>query len=266
MRRAVLSLICVAVATISIGTVSAGAAGVRAEKVPASVRSALEGRWAHFDAVAYEDGILKTLIVSFGFEDLAVKHGRLVDHTTFCTALQRTNQPIETAISDAATQAIRPPVTPLQVDRVDGTVRVHRSATPTPVGIRLADPANQALPTDPNDPRIVDDDGDGKPGITVTIAAGPLQGEIYLARREIFAWDATLTRPGRLVGTVTDTSEQLLIGASNPLFATAASHWVQVTDRTKSPIVLRKVDRSWDCARLKAERERLFGPAPVVDW
>ncbi|MGD0045277.1 MAG: hypothetical protein ABSE84_33575, partial [Isosphaeraceae bacterium] len=35
------------------------------------------------------------------------------------------------------------------------------------VGARLANPACDALPTDPNDPRLVDDDNDGLPGITI---------------------------------------------------------------------------------------------------
>ena len=155
----------------------------------------------------------------------------------------------------------------MRVDRVDGRLRVRRPPTPTPVGIRLADPATDVLPNDPTDPRIVDDDGDGRPGITVDITVGTgLRGQIYLARREIFAWTATQTGPDRLEGTVTDTSEQLLVGASDPLFATSAAQWAQIDDRTKSPIVLVRVGRNWDCARLAADRDRLFPPTPVVDW
>lgn len=248
----------VAVAGLTAGRVS-GAAGTPG--------ASLVGRWAHYDAVAYQDTTLKTLIISYGFNDFSERRGRVVDHPSFCFAEQRTNQPITTTISDAATQAIRPPSTPVRVDRVDGRLRVRRPPTPTPVGIRLADPANDALPTDPAGADLVDADGDGKPGITVDISVGTgLRGQIYLARREIFAWEATLTRPDRLDGTVTDTSEQLLIGATDPVFAGAAADWVQVADPAKSPIVLVRVGRNWDCARLAAERDRLFPPPPVVDW
>jgi hypothetical protein len=227
----------------------------------------LLGRWAHYDVVAYQDGILKTLIISYGFNDFTEVDGQIVDAAQFCFSEQRSDQPIEISLSDAATQAIKPPPTPVAVDEVDGVLRVRRAATPTPVGIRLEDPANDALPTDPNDPRIVDDDGDGKPGITVRIrVTDDVTGEVYLARREIFAWEAFLVEPDRLTGTVTDSSEQLVLGASDPIFAGSGGGWIQHPDLAKSPIVLARVDPSWDCDRLKAERDRLFPPTPDVDW
>ncbi|MEZ5297967.1 MAG: hypothetical protein R2697_17350 [Ilumatobacteraceae bacterium] len=85
------------------------------------------------------------------------------------------------------------------------------------------------------------------------------------SRREIFAYQAYLTDPDTLRGTVTDDSEQLVIGASDPIFETATA-WVQYPDLTKSPIILRRVDASWDCDRLAAERATLFPPTPEVDW
>jgi hypothetical protein len=227
----------------------------------------LLGRWAHYDVVAYEDGLLKTLIISYGFNDFTDVDGRIVDQASFCFSEQRTDQPIETSLSDAATQAIKPPSTPIEVDEVDGTLRIRRAATPTPVGIRLDDPANESLPTDPGDPRIVDDDGDGKPGLTVTIkVTDDLTGELYIARREIFAYEAFLAEPDVLTGTVTDDSEQLVIGASDPIFATSDANWRQHPDLTKSPIILKRVDPDWDCERLAAERDALFPPTPDVDW
>lgn len=128
-------------------------------------------------------------------------------------------------------------------------LRIRRAATPTPVGIRLDDPANESLPTDPNDPRIVDDDGDGQPGITVSIkVSDDLSGELYIARREIFAYEVRLVEPDLLQGQVTDDSEQLVIGASDPIFATSDANWGQLPDLDKSPIILQRVDADWDCA------------------
>ena len=227
----------------------------------------LVGRWAHYDVVAYEDDVLKTLIISYGFNDFTEADGRIVDQASFCFSEQRTDQPIRTSLSDAATQAIKPPPTPIEVDTVDGVLRIRRAATPTPVGIRLDDPFEEPLPTDPNDPRIVDDDGDGKPGLTVTIeVTEDLVGELYIARREIFAYEASLTEPDVLTGTVTDDSEQLVIGASDPVFAMSPANWGQHPDLTKSPIILKRVDSGWDCDRLAAERDALFPPTPDVDW
>ncbi len=227
----------------------------------------LIGRWAHYDVVAYEDGLIKTLIVSYGFNDFTEVDGEIVDTARFCFSEQLTDQPIETELSDAATQAIKPPSTSVDVDVVDGALRIRRPATPTPVGIRLDDPANETLPTDPDDPRIVDDDGDGRPGITVSIRVGEdLAGELYIARREIFAYEAFLVEPDLLSGTVTDDSEQLVIGASDPIFAGSGADWVQYPDLSKSPIILARVGADWDCDRLAAERDRLFPPTPDIDW
>jgi hypothetical protein len=227
----------------------------------------LVGRWAHYDVVAYEDDVLKTLIISYGFNDFTEVDGQIVDQASFCFSEQRTDQPIRTSLSDAATQAIQPPPATLEVDVVDDVLRIRRPATPTPVGIRLDDPFNEPLPTDPNDPRIVDDDGDGKPG-----SDGHDRGHRGLHRRavhrprEIFAYEAFLTEPDLLTGVVTDDSEQLVIGASDPIFASSPANWGQHPDLAKSPIILRRVDADWDCARLAAERDDLFPPTPEVDW
>ena len=35
------------------------------------------------------------------------------------------------------------------------------------VGADLADPANDPLPTEPTDPAVADEDGDGNPGVTM---------------------------------------------------------------------------------------------------
>mgnify|MGYP001817864532 FL=1 len=227
----------------------------------------LVGRWAHYDVVAYQDDVLKTLIISYGFNDFTEVDGQIVDQSSFCFSEQRTDQPIITSLSDAATQAIQPPPAVLEIDTVDGVLRVRRPPTPTPVGIRLDDPFNEPLPTDPDDPRIVDDDGDGKPGLTVTIEVTPeFIGELYIARREIFAFEAFLTEPDLLTGQVTDDSEQLVIGASDPVFASSPANWGQYPDLSKSPIILRRVDADWDCERLAAERDELFPPTPDVDW
>lgn len=224
------------------------------------------GRYAHYDVVAYQSTDMKTLIISYGFTDLAVHDGTLTATESFCHSEHRSDQPISTEMSDAATSAITPIPAVVTVTERDGRVHLSRPATPTGIGIHLADPAHDPLPTDPNDPRIADDDHDGKPGVTVHIrVTDDFTGDLYIARREIFAYDVTGQDDGSLTGTVSDHSEQLIVGATDDIFKTKAE-WIQYADPQKSPIILVPVDPSWDCGRLMVERDRLFPPTPRVDW
>jgi hypothetical protein len=226
----------------------------------------LAGRYAHFDIVAYEGKIMNAMIISYGFTDFDVVDGELITHDSFCYSEFRSNQPITVDLSDAATQAIRPIPTPVAVTLDGDHAHISRPETPTGIGIHFENPAADELPTDPNDPRIADDDGDGKPGVTATISlAGDVSGEIYIARREIFAYEVDEQRDGSLEGVVTDRSEQLIIDATDDIFKTP-DPWSQHADRSKSPIILRPVEASWDCAQLRSERDSLFPPTPSVDY
>lgn len=257
------------VASVAAGCSSEESAAGSTEATTTPVEAAAErlaGRYAHYDVVAYESSDMKTLIISFGFTDLTEDDGGLVAKESFCHAEHRSDQPIETTMSDAATSAIRPVATPVELTTVDGRARIQRPETPTGIGIHLEDPANDTLPTDPTDPRIADDDNDGNPGVTAHIkVSDELEGDLFIARRERFAYDVTEQPDASLTGTVTDRSEQLIVGATNPIFITDAP-WVQYPDLTKSPIILEPVGADWDCARLMAERDSLFPPTPTVDW
>lgn len=240
--------------------------GAVASGLPAGTED-LVGRYAHFDVVAYEDEIMKTLIISTGFADLEMRDGELWNVQQFCHADTVVDSGVDTSMSDAATSAIVPIDTPVEVTEVEGGLRVQRPATPTPIGVDLEDPANESLPTDPDDPRITDDDGDGKPGVTVTVEVSEdLKGEIYLARREVFAYDVTQVSDERLEGTITDSSEQLVVGASDDVFLLDGGAWEQLDDPARNPVIWQRVDDDWDCERLAAERDDLFPPNPEADW
>ena len=227
----------------------------------------LVGRWAHFDVVAYDDPMMKTLIISTGFADIEERDGQLWNTQRFCHADMGNDLGVEVTMPDAATQAIVPVDVQLLVsEEPDGRLRVVRPPTPTPIGIDLEDPANTPLPTDPADPRITDDDGDGKPGVSAHIkVAEGLEGDLYIARREIFSYDVVQVDADRFEGTITDRSEQLIVGASDPMFETESA-WVQVDDPARNPVIWVRVDDTWDCARLAAERDALFPPNPEADW
>ncbi len=230
------------------------------------VAASVVGRYAHYDVVASESPSMKSLSVNFGFTDLAMKGGKLFATESFCHTESRSDPPIITTVSDAAIQTLKPVSAEVTIREVDGVYEFSRAEAPTGHGIKLENPATDKLPTDPNDPRIVDDDHDGKPGVTVHIEVSEdFQGDLYIARREIFSYKVREEDGGALVGQVSDRSEQLLIGATNEAFLMRAE-WTQVPDLTKSPIILKPVAKDWDCERLMKARDALFPPTPEVDW
>ncbi|RIK65973.1 MAG: hypothetical protein DCC65_11055 [Planctomycetota bacterium] len=228
--------------------------------------AAMAGHYAQYNIVAYEgqtpNGPLSTFIITYGSTDLVIENGSLVAYDRFCRAEYIANQNFDTVFSDAATQSIQPLGAIVDVNEEDGAWKLFRPATPTLSGID-GDP-NLPLSTDRNDPRIRDDDNDGKPGVTVVVRLfGLIDGEIYIARREIFRYDLTLYSDGSLRGSVIDDSEQLVIGASLAILDTP-NNPLQRRDPGLNPIILIPVSDDIDtCEELMANRDWLFPPEPA---
>lgn len=231
----------------------------------AEAMEAIAGNYAHYDVVAYAgdtpNGPLSTFIVSYGFTRFDIQDGQLVSQDTFCFSEHKSNQNFTTSFSDEATRAIipRPAVVDVTVG-IDG-VGVYRPQTPTLLGIE-GDP-DLPLPMDKNAGSFVDDDNDGKPGVTVDIRLfGFLNAELYIARREIYETYMTLYEDGSLRGEVIDESEQLVIGASLG-FLDKPNNPDQYPDPGLNPVILIPVaDDFNDCDALKAARDELFPPSP----
>jgi hypothetical protein len=86
-------------------------------------------------------------------------------------------------------------------------------------GCSLSDPQSDPLPdrhdvaADPDDPRLWDQDRDGKPGLT-TLTDGVLRGEIYIAQRMRLALAGQLVGPDRIAGHVLVQTEERILGSS----------------------------------------------------
>ncbi len=229
-------------------------------------KAALEGHYAHYDIVAYEEeneqGIMRTFIISYGFTDMVLEGDDLVEVDTFCHAEHKLNQSSVTSyFNDAATQAIKPRVKIVEVYKENGKWKVHRPQTPTLLGVK----GNPDLPltTDRNDPNIFDADGDGKRGVTVNLEISNfIKGELYIVRREIFQSYMTLHSDGTLFGDVVDNSEQLVIGASIKMFNKPANPG-QYPDPGLSPIMLVQIPENINtCDQLMQLRDEFFPAEP----
>lgn len=239
-----------------------------ARQAPATREEAMQamaGRYAHYDVVAYDgetpNGPLSTFVISYGFTDLVIEDGQLVQYDRFCHAEHKANQNMTTTFPDAATRAIQPRSTVVDVYEEDGVWKLWRPATPTLIGIG-GDP-DLPLSMNPDDPLVTDDDNDGKPGVTVFVTLfGFIEGEIYIARREIFENELALYADGTLRGAVVDRSEQLVLGASLEIL-NVPNNPDQWDDPGLNPVILVPVPDDFDtCDELMANRDALFPPEP----
>lgn len=228
----------------------------------AQAKQAAVGHYGHYDVVAYEDDSMRTFVISYGFTDIYLVNGQLMQRDRFCSASHKINfTSVESFFSDEATQAIVPPEHELTLRKRADTWWLSRSETPTLLGVQ-ADP-NEPLLQDTSLYEFIDADGDGKPGVTVELlVAGFYKGELYIARRERFANEIALTNEYRLEGYVQDQSEQLVIGASSRLFNQPANP-EQVLDWGLNPLLLVRIPDSLDtCDELMMQRDLLFPPEP----
>ncbi|MFN4218291.1 MAG: hypothetical protein ACK4HB_03310 [Candidatus Bipolaricaulia bacterium] len=125
-------------------------------------------------------------------------------------------------------------------------------------GVRLQDPEKDALPTDPNDPRIFDQDKDGKPGMTIRVSVlGLLEGEIYIIQRDWNSLRSTTLTPQIIDGLIEWGSEQVVLGASNPLLA-GQSENTPDPKRENSYFRTTRIDPTMSCAQIVKERDKLF--------
>lgn len=237
----------------------------QAPETKADAMQAIAGRYAHYDIVAYSgmtpNGPLSTLVISYGFTEFAIEDGQLVEYDSFCSASHKANQDMTTIFPDAATQAIQPRSAVVDLYQEGNTWRIYRPATPTLIGID-GDP-NQPLGLDPDNPLVNDDDRDGKPGVTVFVRLfGLIDGEIYIARREIFQSELTLYSDGSLRGRVIDDSEQLVVGASLDIL-NAPNNPDQWPDAGLNPLILIPLAEDIEtCDDLMENRDLYFPEEP----
>lgn len=84
-------------------------------------------------------------------------------------------------------------------------------------GARLSDPAREALPQEPGDRRVYDQDGDGNPGVTVRVE-GVVSGSLYVVQRGWDEWRFTIPGDGEFEearGTLVWDMEQVILGATS---------------------------------------------------
>jgi hypothetical protein len=142
----------------------------------------------------------------------------VVAQGSYCdrTEVDDSTSPVKVVIPDAwahtETSVVR---TGSFVSGVDGVGVLTIDPLTEVAGAALADSAKDPLPTDPSDPRVVDSDNDGNPGITVSLT-GLFTASLYSVQRQTTSFLGIPVAADRVEGTLSFTSEQTVLGSTNP--------------------------------------------------
>jgi len=124
------------------------------------------------------------------------------------------------------------------------------------LGMDLEDDANEPIPTDENDPRVVDSDNDGHPGVTVVVE-GIVDGQVYLVQRHWKELCGDVMSEDAVDGYIRWGTDQHVVAGSNFVLSRtpeAEPHPDWELNRFK----LRRIDPTWTCDDIIANQETIF--------
>jgi hypothetical protein len=175
-----------------------------------------------------------------------VKHegSRLEGDGALCSVdIENGTALVTTELPKALQRVLPPPTIKARLLEVDGELRLVSTKQTVVVGAKLEDAHRETLPSKASDPRVVDLDGDGHPGVTVRIG-GLVSGDMYVVQR---TWTKLIgTSNGRgFDGRLAFGIEQVVLGAtSGRLTAPPESKPLA----TKSTFRLERVSDTTSCA------------------
>lgn len=89
------------------------------------------------------------------------------------------------ALSDAVVQGLAPVVASGTLTAEGQAHRLDASPTALVIGARLAEPLTEALPTEASDPRVFDEDGDRRPGMSIAVSPFKVYGAVRVVLSQL---------------------------------------------------------------------------------
>lgn len=131
-----------------------------------------------------------------------------------------------------------------------GAVKMSFPGKLTVFGAKLSNPRKDALPDDEDDRRLVDADGDGKPGLTIKVR-GMIDGELYIVTRGWNKLSALLpATPSVIKGGVKWVNNQSVVDATS-MFLKAQLETKPDKRASKNTFVWKKLAPDATCAQVK---------------
>lgn len=186
------------------------------------------------------DVVARTRAISL--QRLRARGDRLEGQGTLChLEMESSSSLVKTEFPPAFRRALPPVRTDARLEK-QGDVLFFRQAKQTlVVGARLSKP-DEPLPTQADDRRVFDADGDGRPGVTVRIS-GIVSGDIHLVQRSTSRLSGAKTKGG-FRGRIEFQSEQSILSATSSFLESAPE---AKPDWSQSFFQLEKVSDSASC-------------------
>jgi hypothetical protein len=162
----------------------------------------------------------------------------------------------EISVPPALKQIIKNKVVSAQGAFLSGTEPGASYSPPrqvTLLGANLANPETDPLPTQQNQATAIDEDGDGNPGVSLdaTVLLCPGTQQLYVALRLGATLHGTVLDSSTITGTADTTSEQSVLGYSNPCLAASSS--IQVDIQPGSPLKDVRIDGQYGSPDLDSD-------------
>ncbi|MFW5739432.1 MAG: hypothetical protein ACOC1F_03600 [Myxococcota bacterium] len=222
----------------------------------------LAGTWAqllvygtvfNLPAIGQTEGETTTVL----HVSIAQEAGSLrVDATTCSVEIDNGTEIVDTIIPDRFIESLVVQQPSTKLERDGDALRYHQERVLTLRGVRLDDPESDALPTEATDPRVFDQDEDGRPGMTVLVK-GITDGEVYVIQRDWYALAGQAKRADWIDGLAEWGTEQVVLGSDNEIL-NAQTESSPHPEQARSYFLMTRVTDQDDCASILAQRDVLF--------
>ena len=126
-------------------------------------------------------------------------------------------------------------------------------------GAILGDMVADTLPIDPDDSRVLDQDEDGFPGMTVNVnILGFIEAQIYVVQRVQYALSGSVISSDRIEGAIEWSDEQIVLAATNPLLMADSTGYPD-PDPSRHRFVMIRAHEAWTCEWLAEYWREVFG-------
>lgn len=218
----------------------------------------LSGRWAHRSVQVSKNevpiaGEVEAKTTSIRVTEIEQDGAGVTLESKLCdTRIESPYDRVRTEIPDAFIESAPEDERRGRLEMVGGHVDLVVGESCDVRGAEVEDPAESELPTDPDDERVVDEDNDGNPGVTIRIV-GLVEAKLFLVQRGCDSYRGEVVSEDRIRGRIDWRTEQELLGSTSRLIRSrpdARPH----DDPSKHRFEMRRIDDVVGCAQLTEKK------------